>query len=480
VRSLPIKDSTVDHGLLCVKGKFGFDVAQRGSRITKPLIRKEGRLEEVSWEEALLHTAKKAQGLSLLYGSNSLAVAVSDRYTNEEIFLASKFSHEILKTNNFCCFNNISGGIKDVLGYDASTNTFDELLSTEVIILIGSNVMKNHTIVGLKIKKAVEKGAKLIVINPFDSQADEWAFRKINPQNNTLFLKEIMKALIEQGYKPKANTTEGFDDLEKALEMIIVSDEAKEIAKIYGSAKKAMIVFEQNRITAGGAKILANISVIADHIRKPRSGIIQLKANNNGQGLNDVSNLKDSAEIIEGIQAKSIKGLLVFGEDISHINLNRIGFLMVQDTHLTETAKKADVVLPGVSFAESCGTFTSSERKIQKINQAIKPLVEYENWQVIIKLANALSKNIEYLEPSEIMTDISKNVQEYSKINKLHNRGVFWPVNGSPVLYTEGYNFSDRKAKLQVVNDTQLFTQPINTNNLYNEFIEYLIKEQIF
>ena len=192
-----------------------------------------------------------------------------------------------------------------------------------------------------------------------------------------------------------------------------------------------------------------------------------------------MNELKEGAEIIQGIRAKNIRGLLVFGEDLSHINLNRIGFLMVQDTHLTETAKKADVVLPGVSFAESRGTFTSSERKIQEINQSIKPFVEYENWQVILKLANALSKNMEYANPGEILTDISRNRQEYYKISKLQERGVFWPINGSPVLYTQGYHFSDKKARLPVVNNTQLFILPNNTNNLYNGFVEYLTREEI-
>ena len=480
VRALPTKKSAVDEGLLCVKGRFGFDISERGPRITKPLIRKNGILEEVSWDEAFLYTAKKAQSLTLLHGKDSLALSVSDRYTNEDIFITSRFGKEILKTDNICSFNRVYGGIKDVLGYDGSTNTFDELLSTETIVLVGSDIMKNHTILGLKIKKAVENGTKLILVNPLDSQADEWASLKVNPEDSVVFLKEVAKALIEKGHKPSANTSIGYDDFVKDLDKIQIGNEAQKIASIYGNSKKAMIVFEQNSITVDAAKLLANIAVIAGHIGKPRSGIIQLKPNSNSQGLSDMKIDKDPLEIIRGIQLRNIKGLMVFGEDIPHVDLSELDFLMVQDTHLTETAKKADVVLPAASFAESRGTFTSSERRIQKLNQAIKPFIEYENWEVILKLSKVLSKSIDYRGNEEILSDISINIKEYFKFDKQMDKDAIWPTNASPVLYTDGYHFDDKKARLQIVDSSSsLFNQYYNTNNLHNGFLEFLSGEKI-
>ncbi|WP_432407740.1 FAD-dependent oxidoreductase [Wukongibacter sp. M2B1] len=482
VRSLPDKNSKVDNGLLCVKGRFGFDTAKKGARITKPLIRKEGTLHEVSWEEAALHVAKKAKSLTLLYGSSSLALSVSDRYTNEEVYLVSKFARDILKTENIVSFNSLQSGIKDVLGYDASTNTFDEILGAETILLIGSDVMNNHTIVGLKIKKAVESGAKLISINPSDTIANEWAYKNVKPENNVAFLKEIAKALIDDGFTPADGKAEGFEEFIASLEGIKVSEEAKEIAIAYGKSKKAMIVFEQNNLTADAAKMIANISVIAGHIGKARSGIIQLKANNNSQGLVDMGITKAYREVIQGIEKRDIKGLLVFGEDIGGVDLNNLEFLMVQDTHITKTAEKADVVLPAVGFAESRGTYTSSERRIQKINQAIPPLTELENWQVVIKLANALSTNLEYMSPDDILKEISMKIPEYLKINKQAEEGVFWPVDKNPILYTNGsgFNFSDKKAKLQIVDDGKLFERLINTNNLINSFENRLKTEEVY
>ncbi|MTI55363.1 FAD-dependent oxidoreductase [Geosporobacter ferrireducens] len=479
VKALPVKEDTVEEGLLCVKGKFGFDVGQKEMRITKPLVRKEGVLQEVSWEEAVLYTAKKAQSLSLLYGSSSLALSISDRYTNEEIYLATQLGKKVLNTENTCSFSRVSGGIKDVLGYDASTNTFDELLATDTILLIGSDIMRDHTIIGLKIKKAVRQGAKLIVINPFDSLADEWAYKKVRIENDIVFLKEMVKAVIDGGVKFQKDQVLGFEELKKSLENIVVRETVKEIAQIYGNAKKAMIVFDQNFLTADAAKMIANIAVLSGHIGKPRSGIIQLKPKNNSQGLVDLGIDKDANEIEKGIQEGSIKGLLVFGEDLSKIDLTPLNFLMVQDVYLTETAEKADVVLPGVSFAESRGTFTSAERKIQKLQQAIPPLCSLENWQVIIKLANALCNNIEYESPEEIFEQITLSVPEYFKANKTGSKGVFWPVNESHVLYTDGYHFEDKKARLQTVGEGRLFDKKESTDCMEKRFINILKQESL-
>ena len=136
VKCVPDMESAVDNGLLCVKGRFGFNVAEQGERLDVPLVKKDGWLMETGWPEAFLHIAKKAQSISSRYGSQALAISVSDRYTNEEIFLAKKLA-KVLGTERIFSFNGFAKGIKDVLGYDASTNTFDELLSAQTILLVG-------------------------------------------------------------------------------------------------------------------------------------------------------------------------------------------------------------------------------------------------------------------------------------------------------------------------------------------------------
>ncbi|MGI6685075.1 MAG: molybdopterin-dependent oxidoreductase [Bacillota bacterium] len=479
VKSVPDKESTVDNGLLCVKGRFGFDMGQKGTRITQPLIKKDGEFKEVTWDEALLYVAKKAQSISSRFGRTSLAVSISDRYTNEEIYLANKFGTEVLGTDRVFSFNGFDSGVKDILGYDASSNTFDELLSTDVILLIGSDIMQDHPIVGLKIKEAAAIGKKLIIINPFDSMADEWATLKVCPDNNLGFIKEIIKGTIDLGKAPYEALVSGFDALKDSLKDVEVTQSAKEIAEVYTNAKRAMIVFDQSRITAEGAKMIANLAVVSGHIGKARSGIIQLKPKANSQGLVDLGVNKGTSDLLEGLDAGHVKGMFIFGEDVSGFDLSALEFLVVQDTHLTETAKIADVVLPGVSFAESNGTFTSAERRIQKLNQAIPALTGIENWEVIMKVANAFGANMGYCSSDCIRKEIAVKIAEYKDLPEELDGKVLWPVDESPVLYGKGFHFPDKKAKLQVVGDGTLFKKATRTDHLENNFIDFLKEKKI-
>lgn len=479
IRALPKKETPLGDELLCVKGRFGFDMTKAGTRITKPLIRKNGKLEEASWDEALLYTAKKTQSIGALYGSSAIGISVSDRYTNEEIYLISKLGKDVFKTENIGSFNGKSGGIGEVFGYDASPNTFDELVNTDTILLVGTNIMDHNTVAGLKIKKAVEQGAKLIVISPNKSKIDAYAQVKATPKNDIVFLTEILKAMIESGFVAGQQNCENFEALKKSLAGITISPQAADIAQIYGHSKKAMIVFEEKTITSDAAAILGNLAAISGHIGKPRSGMIQLKQNSNSQGLKDMGIEKGYEELENSLENKTVKALLVFGEDLSQVDFGTLDFLMVQDTHLTETAKKADVVLPAVGFAESRGTYTNTERRIQRLNKAIAPLVAYENWEIVEKLAEILDQSFQYRNLEEIQLDMEKAIPEYFGLSRVEGTEAFWPINNSRVLYGNGFNFADGKARLKVVEGGPLFVADINTNHLTNSFVEYLKKEEL-
>lgn len=465
-RALPNDHSKVDNGLLCVKGRFGYDQAHKKTRLVKPLVRKNGKLEETSWDEALKLASKKMQSLKMQYGSQSVGVSVSDRYTNEEIYIIKKFAKDFLNTDYITSFNRNYGGIEDVLGLDASTNTFDELKVADYILLIGSDIMKDHTIAALKIKEAVEKDGKLVVINDFDSQIDDWANKKICADNNVKILKEILKAIIDLGLEAK--NANGFEELKESLIDIKPSEDAKEIALEYTKAKKTMIVFDQNYLTAGGAKLIADIAVISGQIGKPRRGIIELKPKNNSQGLVDMGINRPSDDLVNAIDKKSLKGLIIFGEDVEGVNLENLEFLVVQDLYLTQTAKNADIVLPAVSYAESTGTFTSTERRIQNINSAIPALSGYMNWEVVNEMMYLLGKTDNYKSLEEITEEISKNINGYLGLNRL-TESSYWPLGGSQVLYIEGFNTVDKKANLKLVSDAKLFEKRPTTDYVEKE-----------
>lgn len=466
-KALPDKTSEVDSGLLCVKGRFGYDQAHKKTRITKPLVRKNGKLVETTWEVGLRLAAKKMQSLKMQYGGEAVGVSISDRYTNEEIFIAKKFAEDFLDTKYITSFNRNYGGIADVLGYDASPNTFDELKLAEYIILVGSDIMKDHTIAALKVKEAVLNGSKLVVINDFNSQVDDWATKTICPENNVKILKEILKAIIDLGFAPM--NANGFEELKASLANIVPSADTKDIAANYTKAKKAMIVFDQNYLTSDAAKLIADIAVVSGHIGKARRGIIALKPKNNSQGLVDMGIDSPSKDIVAAIENKSLKGLIIFGEDITGVKLENLDFLVVQDLYLTPTAELADVVLPAVSYAESSGLFTNSERRIQRTNAAIPALSGYQNWEVINEMMFMLGKIDNYTKLAEITEELSKSIKEYTGAYKL-TQSDFWPIGGSNVLYTDGFNFEDKKAKLIVVEDAKLFEERKTTDFIEKEF----------
>lgn len=478
VRAVPVKESKADGGLLCVKGRFGFNVI-KNDRITEPMVRKNGKLTAVTWEEAVRTAVKKLQSISSMHGSDSIAVAISDRYTNEEIYLASLLAKKGIKTDKLFSMNGVKSGLKEVLGYDASTNTLEELLSTEIIVLAGSDVMKYHTVAGLRIRKAVKNGAKLLVINPKESMIDEVAHRSYRPEDSVNFLKEIAKALISMGLAPKADKASGFEEFYKSIEAIEPSGAAKEIAEIYGKSKKAMIVFASDGVTPEGAAMLANIAVISGHIGKPRSGIIALKPGSNSQGLVDIGVETNSTVLVQDIKDKKVKGLVVFGEDIRNADLEGLEFLLVQDTQMTETVELADVVLPAVSAVESEGTFTSSERRIQKLHRAITPIADLENWEVIMKLLDAFGINLTYVNADGIFRELCSHVPEYKNAHSKLDKELFWPVNSSPVLYEEGFNFEDKKARLQTVGEAPLFMEKPSTDSIAVRLEEKLAAEGI-
>ena len=160
---------------------------------------------------------------------------------------------------------------------------------------------------------------------------------------------------------------------------------------------------------------------------------------------------------------------MIFGEDVEEINLDKLEFLVVQDLYLTPTAEKADVVLPAVSYAESSGTFTSTERLIQRINTAIPSLSGYKNWEVVNEMMYMLGWTDNYKSLDELTEEISKEIKEYRGVNRL-TEAAYWPLGASNVLYTEGFNTADKKANLFVVGDAKLFEGRITTDFVEKQF----------
>ena len=408
-RALPVGES----GMLCAGGRFGFGAAQEEGRLRMPMLRENGALVQVPFNEAVGCVSERMVDIISRYGNDAVAVTVSERSTCEEAFLAKRYAAEALGTENLCSFGLMESGVKEVLGIDASLNTFEELNGTDVILLIGATPALSTTMAGVRIRKAVKQGAKLMLVGPNQTWFDDFAQWRFQAEE-TAFLTAMLDAL----QNPEASG-EG---------------EAAQAAAIYRDAKKAMLVYHDAQVTHQAACLAAALTKASGHIGHARDGLIVLKSGANSQGLS-LLGVKSASRI----DWARIKAVISFGEMLPEDCTQNVEFLAVQDVYLTDTAGRADVVLPGSIFAETSGTYLSAQRKFGAVRKAFRPLCGFEGWQVIQALANDCmeSRGMDYESPAEIFADICAHVEGFRGADRCAGCGkhpAFWPAGQSPVL----------------------------------------------
>lgn len=438
MRANPLRDGYVNQGLICGKGKWGFDCNMMDGKIEQPLIRsirnKEFRLAD--YNDAFKRVVKMIRSVSGRYGKEAVAVAVSDRYTNEEAYAIKKMA-KVLGAKIFC-FNNRENGLEKVFkGMEASPNTIDEILSADLVLMIGYNSTDNP-VIHIKARQAAQNGAKVILINPKEYKQDrfEFAHKVIYTENDMSFLNGMAKAMIDAG---ASSDKTGFEQFKTSLENVQVSEEAKEIADMYLAASKAMIVYAQNFASVETATMIGNMAVLSGHIGTPRDGILQLKPKNNSQGIVDMGIYK-GAETMEGVKA-----LLVFGEDPGADMVKDVDFLMVSDILPTETLMKADVVIPGTGFISANGTYTNTERRLMPVVGSIDENVEYANWQIAMEIAKLKGFEFGWENEEDIVKEMmdTEYIYKNATIGNISD-GVLAPEYVTFVPAVEG-KFVDRK-----------------------------------
>ncbi len=458
------KEGAVNAGLLCGKGKWGFDCATLDGKLYSPLVRASQGFQEpqglqdsqelqepqglqesqalhepkglqehpgfreADYHEAFVLLAKRCQSVASKYGKDSIAVTVSDRYTNEETYAIKQMAQTM--GAKILSMNNRASGLKPVLGFDASPNTIDELLSTDLIITVGFKESDSR-LIGLKLKEAQKNGVRLLNIcchNEYDYDChgeDDYGYN-VSDDNCTLeFLKQIAKAIANEKNAAalssgpsqsqvqaqtqamtKAQAISGYDEFVASLDDIQVSDQAGAVAQAYMSAKKSMIVYQQNLLSTDAATLIADIALLSGHIGTPRDGILQVKAKNNSQGLIDMG-ITAGKEALDGVKA-----LVVFGEN-ADVDTSALEFLAMCDTHMTPLAAKADLIIPGTGFASVNGTFTNTERRLQMVQQSIDEGIEYSNWEIAAEIANIFEVNFGWMDTDDISDEMADTVAAY-------------------------------------------------------------------
>ncbi|EHP85773.1 formate dehydrogenase, alpha subunit [Methanotorris formicicus Mc-S-70] len=386
------------------------------------------------------------------------------------------------------------------------TNSIEDIEEADCILIIGSNTFEQHPLIARRVVRAKDKGTKVIVIDPRKTPTAKNAdlYLQITPGTNVALLNAMMHVIIKEGLIDEEfikNRTKGFEELKKVVEKYTPEYASKicgvspeliiEAAKIYGGSERSSILYcmgvTQFKHGVDSVKSCCNLAMITGNLGKRGTGVNPLRGQNNVQGACDMGALPnvfpgyqkvdvayEKFEEVWGVElnhkvglsipemienaGKEIKCLYIMGEnpmvsdpDIGHVEhaLEELDFLIVQDIFLTETAKLADVVLPAACWAEKDGTFTNTERRVQKINKAVNPPGEaLEDWIIIKKLAEKMGYKelFNYNSPREIFEEIRKVTPQYAGITyeRLGVEGIPWPCKdenhpGTPILHTEKF-----------------------------------------
>ncbi len=453
LRSLPKEADSINKGLLCKKGRFDLVLQQNQKRIRKPMVRKNGVLEEVSWDEAILYIARRAQSINLRYGDNSMATIVSGRYFNETIYLAKKLATDTFKTNNIYANKGYKRGLKDILGYDVSTNIVTELAHTDLIVTLGTHIMEEQPVLGVRIKKATQEGVELIVINNKETKADQWA-NNCYYTDNLVLLKGITKELLTHKKPTQVN---GLELLKASLKHVVISAEAKTIADKILSTKNVMFICDRENLSDEAIMLIAQIAVISEHIGKPRNGIIQLRGDGNTQGMVDLGINMNTEELNEKIENGQVKGLIIMDDDLNVDLSDKLEFIMVQGEYYSILLEHADVVMPSPSHAETVGTMTSQDRRVQNVRAAIEPGTEMTNIEQIQEIMKIFTNREHDIRGEFLLENIGKLIPEYLHVSENINYDSYWPIGKSRILYTDGYHTADGKANFTAITGLQMY-----------------------
>lgn len=513
-------DAEVNAGQTCLKGRYAFKFYNHPERLDSPMIRKNGVLKKVSWDEAYEFIADRLRRYKKDFGPDSIAGISSSRCTNEENYLMQKFMRAVIGTNNIdgcarVCHSPTALGMQIVFGTGAATNSIEDIKFTNCILVIGANPTEAHPVTGAKLKQFAMKSDNVsIVIDPRNTELAKYAtyHLQLRPGTNVAVLNMMMYYIIQEGLVDEkfiSSRTEGFEEFKNQLlnidieEMEAISGVDRELVRkaaiAYAKAPNAMSfhglgVTEHSQGTFTVIQI-ADMALLTGNIGRRGVGVNPLRGQNNVQGSADMGvqphqgagylDITDEEvnkkynhfygvevpkkigykipEMIDaGLEGK-LKAIWIIGEDVAQTDpntqkvikaLDNIDLVIVQELFMTETAKYADVILPGASFFEKNGTFTNGERRVQAVRQVVKPLRGTKpDGQIIIDMMNRMGFKQPDYTPDGMLEEINKIVTFFEGITweRLGDNGLQWPVakDGTDTKILHQTEFKRGKGKFE-------------------------------
>ena len=513
------KHTEVNAGHTCLKGRYAFGFYDHPDRLRSPLIKRNGKFEKATWDEAYDLIKKEFNRIIKTSGPDAIAGISSARCTNEENYLFQKMIRAVVGTNSVDCCARIchsptAWGMQQTFGTGAATNSTEDIYHADLFLVIGANPTNAHPVTGAKIKQQVMKGKKLIVLDPITTELAKLAdyHIKLRPGTNVAVLNMMHYFILEANLQKVdfiRDRTEGYENFVKEIKRQDVDALAKVAGVDKELVKKAAIAYA----TAGNAMefhglgvtehqqgsktvmLIADLAMITGNIGRPGVGINPLRGQNNVQGAADMGcqphqgagymNLADPKvqeyysgkygvthptkpglkipQMFEAAIDKELKALWIIGEDIvqtdpdsSHVikAMKSLEFLVVQEIFLSETAKLATVILPGTTFLEKDGTFTNTERRIQRVNRAAPPLPGTKPDGVIVaEMMQKFGFNQPAYDADQVLKEIADVVPFFKGVTRerLGSLGLQWPVKedgtDTKILHTKTFSIGKGQFK---------------------------------
>jgi len=469
-----------NNGDLCARGYFGFQYVNHEERLTTPLVRQaDGRLGPATWDEVLPVLAERLTQLKLTHGAEAVGGLVSARCTNEDLYVFQKFMRLAVGSNHLDSSAryghvNAARALRRVQGTSRWTISYEDIVSADALLLIGTQVTSTNPIVGLKVKEAVKKrGATLLTIETLVPSIETISnitnlaavHLTVPVGRHGAAVQGLVKALFDENLVTSGLPNDFVQRTRAAATAQPYPEGMAEaalrtIAKTFAAARRGVIVIGQDLLQApGGSEATVNLLdflILIGMLTQDGWGLAPLTEENNEQGavemgatadylpgpaeLTDVvardriaSAWKETVpstngmrllDMIEAARAGRLKAMLIVGENPVRSlpttakaaeALQRLDLLVVQELFLTETARVADVVLPACSYAEKTGTFTNSEGAVQKVRQGLTPIGDSRpDWEILSALSVMMGYPLEYGNPKEILKEIRQVIPGYS------------------------------------------------------------------
>ena len=440
-----------------------------------------------------------------------------DNYVMQKFARAAMGTNNVDHCARLCHAPTVTGLVQS-FGSGAMTNSIDEVRNSKCFFAIGTNTTSAHPIIANRINEAVRKGAKLIVANPREIDLCKWAdlFLQFNPGTDVPLMMGMAKIIVDEGLADAAfiqERCEGFDEFKKSLDRFpldeveritgVPREKIVEAARMYASNSPASILYAMGvtQHSHGTDNVLAtaNLALLTGNVGKESSGVNPLRGQNNVQGACDVGSLPNvypgyqrvhvpeikekfetawgtalsgkaglaMTEMFNVAHEGKLKAIYLVGEnpvlsdaDANHITeaIQKLDFFVVQDIFLTETAEMADVVLPATSFAEKDGTFTNTERRVQRVRKVINPRGESRgDWEIVSEVARRMGVDgFDFKDSSAVLDEIASVSPIYGGIHfdRIETVGLQWPCTdrnhpGTKYLHSEGFATGNKKGQFK-------------------------------